>query len=105
MGTAEKCHVELSAFYSNPPHKPLLPTRNLRLGNRVLRLESQPQTAECFGKLTRASAWETASPLMQQRSERLTEKHVEEGRGGGALNLAANFQSAHLLRRLCDSCD
>lgn len=78
---------------------------NLRLGNRVLRLESQSQTAECFGKLTRASAWEAASSLMQQRSQRLTAKHVEEGRGGGALNLAASFQSAHSLGRLCDSCD
>lgn len=92
-------------FYSSPPHKPLLPTMNLRLGNRVLRLESQSQTAECFGKLTRASAWEAASSLMQQRSQRLTAKHVEEGRGGGALNLAASFQSAHSLGRLCDSCD
>lgn len=105
MDAAQRSHVELSALYSSPPRKPLLPTMNLRLGNRVLRLESQSQTAERFGKLTRASAWETASSLMQQRSQRLTAKHVEEGRGGGALNLAANFQSAHSLGRLCDSCD
>lgn len=100
MDAAQRSHMELRAFYSNHPHKPLLPTMNLRLGNRVLCLESQSQTAECFGKLTRASPWETASPLMQQCSQRLTAKHVEEGRSGGALNLAANFQSAHSLRRL-----
>jgi len=105
MDAAQRSHVELSVLYSNPPRKPLLPTMNLRLGNRVLSLESQSQTAERFGKLTRASAWETASSLMQQRSQKLTAKHVEEGRGGGALNLAANFQSAHSLGRLCDSCD
>lgn len=105
VGCGAEKSVEMSAFYSNPPRKPLLPTVNLRLGNRVLRLESQSQTAECFGKLTRALAWETASSLMQQRSQSLTAKHVEEGRSGGALNLAANLQSAHSLGRLCDSCD
>lgn len=94
MDAVQRSHVEMSRFYSNLPHKPLLPTMNLRLGNRVLRLESQSQTAECFGKLTRALAWETASSLMQQRSQSLTAKHVEEGRSGGALNLAAKFQSA-----------
>lgn len=101
-GTAESRGAEL---YSSPPHNPLLPTMNLGLGNRVLLLESQPQTAECFGKLTRASAWAAASSLMQQCSQRLPAKRVEEGRGGGALNLAANFQSARSLGRLCDSCD
>lgn len=95
----------MSAFHSSPPRKPPLPTMNPSLGNRAVRLEPQPQTAERFGKLTRALAWETASSLMQQRSQSLTAKHVEEGRSGGALNLAANFQSAPSLGRLCDSCD
>jgi len=98
MDAAQTSHVELSTFYSSP----LLPTMNLGLGNRALRLEPQSQTAECFGKLTRAWAWEAASSLMQQRPPA---KRVEEGRGGGALHLAANFQSVRSLRRLCDSCD
>lgn len=42
---------------------------------------------------------------MQQRSQRLTARHVGEGKGGGACNLAANFQSTHSLRWLHDSCD